>query len=536
MMASKRPPPDAGSASTDSRESVPETNAPEPAKVTLPFDASNEAAIVAWAFRDAGAREVLVRRLRAVHFQQREHQEAWAVYQEADRRKLAVDLAVVENLGTPDLARYLDELVGLRPNAPKNLTFHVENVLWDHARMASVRGAVPAFLEALRDPKADPSRVQTLARAIVQSVEGHGTAPRFADAAARALDVGTSGTRVSTPFATLNTATRGGLLPKKVIVVGGAPGAGKTGAIAVAVKTFLESGHPVAVVASDEGADAFLIRIGQQTGITRDDLERGDAIARSALHSALHRKPLTVVDPDESAFTVEELAAHVGTRSTTEKPGVLVVDSLQSSLALFAANAVDNKGSDLRARVEAAMRSLRRLAKEHAIIVIVTTELNRGAYRSKNENDRSEDLASFKESSGIEYAADVALVLRNVAGAPDLVDVSIAKNRLGPRTAFRLRSDRDRATYQEVGTPYPANSIDQHVEESKRAARDARAETEIIRVLKKHPGLESKNAIASRATGQRSTVLAALDVLIADGRVIRTGKQFHNAPEEGVTR
>lgn len=145
----------------------------EAPKVTLPHDTANEATIVAAAFLDAEQRATLLVRLVPDHFQQREHRELWQAFQEAERRKLAFDLAVIEQLSTPELRSYLAELVELRPDPPKNLQYHLQNVLWDHARVSAARGPIPAFIEALRDPKAEPDRVRGLARAIGQCFDGY---------------------------------------------------------------------------------------------------------------------------------------------------------------------------------------------------------------------------------------------------------------------------------------------------------------------------------------------------------------------------
>lgn len=164
----------------DSTESVkpaaPAAKKEEPAKeakFTLPFDSANEAAIVAAAWHDPAQRSVLVRRLVADHFQERIHREVWNVFSEAERRKLVVDLALVEQLGSREAATYIAELAEIRPEPPANLAFHVSNVLWDHARVTAARGPIQSFLESLRDPKADPARTRGLAMSIVQSLDGH---------------------------------------------------------------------------------------------------------------------------------------------------------------------------------------------------------------------------------------------------------------------------------------------------------------------------------------------------------------------------
>lgn len=161
----------------DSRESRSESPAPkkqqEGEKVLLPLDTANEAAIVAATYLFESIRAQLLTRLVPDHFQQREHRELWQLFQLASQRKLVLDLALVEQLGSGDLARYLGELAELRPSEPKNLAYHLQCILWDHARACAARGPIPAFIEALRDPKAEPEKVRALARAIAQSFDGY---------------------------------------------------------------------------------------------------------------------------------------------------------------------------------------------------------------------------------------------------------------------------------------------------------------------------------------------------------------------------
>ncbi len=158
---------------SDGEEPKKKQEVAEASTVTLPYDSTNESALVAAAYLDEPLRISLLTRLVADHFQQREHRELWQVFQEAMRRKLVLDLSLVEQLGSPELRAYLAELVELRPELPQNVPYHVGNVLWDHARIAAARGPIPAFIMALRDPKAEPERVRGLARAIGQSFDGY---------------------------------------------------------------------------------------------------------------------------------------------------------------------------------------------------------------------------------------------------------------------------------------------------------------------------------------------------------------------------
>jgi hypothetical protein len=141
--------------------------------ITIPHDAANEAIIVAAAALDPELLAQLMRRLRPDLFHVRENAEAWQVLSEMHRHKLRYDGAVVEKLAGREVADYLAVLVEARPRPPANLEWHVTTLLWDNARVTAARGPVPAFLEALRDPKSEPERVRSLSRQIGGAFDGH---------------------------------------------------------------------------------------------------------------------------------------------------------------------------------------------------------------------------------------------------------------------------------------------------------------------------------------------------------------------------
>lgn len=172
---------------TEAPRDVPQEQAPAQ-KVVLPFDSSNEAAIVAAAYLFADLRAHLLLRLVPDHFQQREHRELWQAFLEAERRKLVLDLPLVEQLAGVDKHRYLAELIEVRPDRPQNIGWHLQNVLWDHARVSAARGPIPAFIEALRDPKAEPEQVRGLARAIGLCFDGYEDRKHLHDPAALVRD------------------------------------------------------------------------------------------------------------------------------------------------------------------------------------------------------------------------------------------------------------------------------------------------------------------------------------------------------------
>lgn len=140
--------------------------------VTIPVDAVNEAAVLSTMVLDDQQRARLSLLLQQDRFQVAQHREAFAAMAEVERRKLSFDRATVAAVGGEPTAQYLFALAQAR-GASDNVDWHVSNMNWDAARVAVATGPLPAFIEALRDPRADSERVLALARGIAHAFDGH---------------------------------------------------------------------------------------------------------------------------------------------------------------------------------------------------------------------------------------------------------------------------------------------------------------------------------------------------------------------------
>jgi KaiC/GvpD/RAD55 family RecA-like ATPase len=334
----------------------------------------------------------------------------------------------------------------------------------------------------------------------------------------RALALGGNGVRLRTGIATLDAATRGGLLAGGTIVFGGAPGAGKTMLAVTLADRFYEGGHPVAILAADEYADGLLIRLGQRRGLVRDALEAGHADARAQLAAALDPLRLLLVDQDEENATLEDVADRLARLSTASAlPGVLVVDSIQT----VRVNGGDDPSSP-RERIDRSLAAVKRIARVHGFLVIVTSEMARGFYRGGGQ-PATDPLAAFKESGGIEYGATLALALAPAKDDPRFVDVVIAKNRLGQRRPFRLAIDFARSDMREVTARPQADPVGKEDLET-RCELDVEAARA---VLVANPGIKGNDALAKATCTRRSMgkarAIAARKVLEARGEIENRG-------------
>jgi replicative DNA helicase len=368
-------------------------------------------------------------------------------------------------------------------------------------------------LEKRRRP--GPATVEQEERAAIQA-DGRS----WISLADRASRLGGRGTRIPLGVKTLDDACRGGLLPGKILIVGGAPGAGKTTFVTQKAHELAKRGVHVAVLAADEDADGLLTRIGQNENLCREDLEDGSDVARANLAQSVRDLPLMLVDAEDEGGTVEAVAEELARRAA-KGPSVLIVDSVQTCRAV---------GTDVadgpRARADLVMLALKRVARQFGHVVIATSEVSRGWYR--NSNDRIDPLAAFKESGGIEYGAAIAVAMVNVKGDDDLVDVVIAKNRLGRKDPFRLKLSFVSARFNEVQFP---DDDDQTP-----ARRFENVTQQILKLLRKRTDLRSKNAIFRELGGHRREVLEAVDEMMATGVIAVVDGCFRARPPTWVEK
>jgi KaiC/GvpD/RAD55 family RecA-like ATPase len=300
--------------------------------------------------------------------------------------------------------------------------------------------------------------------------------------------------RLVTGVATLDAIARGGLPEAKVVIVGGAPGAGKTTLSAQLAFDAARAGWAVAIAVNDGPVEDVLQRLAQLDGFTRDEFDARDPDALARIAERFDALGFIVVDT-ERCRTIED-ASELLVAKRGDRPSLLVIDSAQTSTSRNAQLADGPRG-----KLDATMAALKHCARFDRHLVIAPSELARGAYSSKNAADRIDDLASFKESGGIEYAADLAIVLRNVRGESDLVGVNVAKSRLGSKSPFCLMLDRRHMRFREVDMP-----SEEERDLAKTAAATSQLEDDtrtVERFLVEHPGVAGKTGLrlAMRAEG-----------------------------------
>lgn len=326
--------------------------------------------------------------------------------------------------------------------------------------------------------------------------------------------------RLPTGVPSFDSASLGGIQVPRLVIVGGAPGACKTSLMTWLAWSWARRGVPVVFLAIDEDSEGIVYRLAQLEGADVRRLDEGDASEWARVTEKLTALPINILDADDDGHCVEEAAAWLDEMRPKGSPCALIVDSAQTVRAIGTDDA-----DSMKSRVEAVVRGAKAVTKRIQCVTLLASELARGSYRSRNVAEQTEDLAAFKESGAIEYAAQTAFVLRSVpddqlgdeferSAEHHYVDVTTPKNRRYGKPNFRLRMDHKTTNFVEVEMPEkkgPPTKLE--------LFNDLKGE--ILALVRRHPGeFKSANAIESRVTGTRSAVLGAVKELLADKALV----------------
>lgn len=321
--------------------------------------------------------------------------------------------------------------------------------------------------------------------------------------------------RCATGIAPLDEAVGGGLPVGRGLAIGAPPGGCKTTLGAQIMRDMARAGVAVAYLAIDECPSGIDSRNLQALGVPRQQADNPDEATIDLAAGELDPLPMMIVDD----VTVDEVF-HRLARRFPDKPRCVIIDSIQT-VQTTRSGEIGSKRDRVADVVETAKRC-GRSARTRAAYVLIS-ELARGAYASKHEDDLTNDLAAFKETGAIEYAVDVALVLRD-AEAPDMVRAGICKNRLGPKSTFGLAFDRTTCTL----TPAELSTAG--------SRKQAELVAKIVELVATRPGKETTgtkskivealaHALGKKNGGRfRETAFPAVDAAIASGSVVWYGQ------------
>lgn len=253
---------------------------------------------------------------------------------------------------------------------------------------------------------------------------------------------------IHTGLGALDRMLGGGLQAKRLVVLLGGPGAGKTALSNQIAEHAADSGRPVVYLSLEEPASVMLAKTaariggldygavlaGRETlrgainGTLRDMQRRKSASRLLYVEDALDGRP---IQPEQLRDLVGEHFA----KFSRDGRGLLVVDYLQRWARALAATPGEKR--EIRVIVSTLSERLRQLARELDCAVITLSSQNRASGYGRDGGSNGNVLASAKESGDIEYSSDVLMGLdkdenRKARGDLEPRTLTLAKNRQGP--------------------------------------------------------------------------------------------------------
>ena len=250
---------------------------------------------------------------------------------------------------------------------------------------------------------------------------------------------GSSVTGVSTGFSDLDDLTSG-LQPADLVVIAGRPSMGKTSlAMNVVENAVLGNKLPVAVFSMEMPGQQLAMRMLASLGrinahkVRTGRLDPDDWPRLTSAVGLLDEAPLFI--DDSPALSPLELRARARRLARAHGGlGMIVVDYLQ---LMQSSEDSENRANE----VSAITRSLKFLAKELNVPVVVLSQLNRSLESRPNKRPVMSDL---RESGAIEQDADLILfIYRDEVYNPDsqeqgTAEIIVSKQRNGPTGTVRL--------------------------------------------------------------------------------------------------
>lgn len=246
-----------------------------------------------------------------------------------------------------------------------------------------------------------------------------------------------------------------GLQPTQLIVIAGRPGMGKTSfALNIVEHASMQQQATCLVFSMEMSAEQLATRLlcsNAQVDMQKTRTGRMQVEDFNRMGTAMKRISAAPIFIDDSAgITVSEMTAKARRLQRNEGLGMIVIDYLQLM------SAPDRRTENRNQEISHITRSLKIMAKELNVPIVLLSQLSRASERS--DAGKYPKLSELRESGAIEQDADVVIFLQrddyyaenrtedNIGKATIL----IAKQRNGPTGPINVRWSGEFTRYMEV--------------------------------------------------------------------------------------
>lgn len=223
-----------------------------------------------------------------------------------------------------------------------------------------------------------------------------------------------------------------------LIVMAGRPAMGKTAlALSVLSNICFDQNLPVGFISLEMGADQLVERLlSMRTGISGEKIKRGtfgdDELKKLSEHEKILKKAKFFIH-DQAVSTVSQVVSRARRLKDEEDIRILVVDYLQLL-------GTDSGGDSRQYEVAEVSRTLKRLAMELRIPIIVIAQLSR---KVEERTDKRPLMSDLRDSGQIEQDADAIIFVYRRSyydsnDKPGQAEILLRKNRHGPEATVNL--------------------------------------------------------------------------------------------------
>jgi replicative DNA helicase len=359
---------------------------------------------------------------------------------------LTEQLTKKEQLEAAGGASYLSTIVSLVPTSA-NARYHAK-IVKEKSTLRSLITTATEIVTSSYDSEQDVNELLDLAETKIFSISEKSVRQSYVhikdvvrdtiELVDKLFDKKEHITGLPTGFIDLDEATTG-FHPGDLIVIGARPGMGKTAfCLNIITHTAVVEKIPIAIFSLEMTKEQIVLRM------LCAEAEVDSKAVRSGFHSkedyrklvnAAGRLSEAPIYIDDSFNSILEIRAKARRLKAEHGLGLIIIDYLQLMSGTSSATAREQVISDI-------SRSLKALAKDLSVPVIVISQLNRSC-EQRGDNKRP-ILADLRESGAIEQDADTILFLyrgeyyKLKDAEPGVAELDIAKQRNGPTKRIKL--------------------------------------------------------------------------------------------------